>query len=356
MKTSARRTLFVACVCAMLLALVSVQAQVQIPQFLFKWGELGTSSGQFNAVEGIDVDLDGNIYAVDSSNSRVQVFTAEGEFLFAWGSFCDLAEVENCENEAGEGQFNAPSGLEIDRNNGLVYITGAFNHRVQVFDLDGNFVSQFGSQGTELGQFNIPLDLAIDGAGNIYVSEVTGHRIQVFDGDGNVLRVIGTQGSGEGELNFPIGIEIYENSLYVAENGNARIQQFDLEGNFIRAWGDSCDLATATNCESANGAGEFNALFDITTDSDGRVFVLDQGNSRVQFFTAEGEYLGQWGSPCNLVGDEDIPAGTGCRDPDGSGPLEFGDGQFHFPKGIVVTDDGRIYISDSDNHRIQVFQ
>jgi uncharacterized protein (TIGR03663 family) len=108
-----------------------------------------------------------------------------------------------------------------------------------------------------------------------------------------------------------------------------------------RVWGDGGNAGT--------GPGRFNHPRGIAAGPDGRVYVVDSDNHRVQVFDADGTFLQQWGSNCNLA------TGLGCVDPDGSGPLESGDGQFQEPWGIAVGPDGRVYVADTWNHRIQVF-
>jgi len=87
----------------------------------------------------------------------------------------------------------------------------------------------------------------------------------------------------------------------------------------------------------------------VAIGPDGNVYVVDSDNHRVQVFDASGFPLRQWGSNCNLA------TGSGCIDPDGDGPLAYGDGQFQEPWGIAVGADGRVYVADTWNHRIQVF-
>jgi DNA-binding beta-propeller fold protein YncE len=87
----------------------------------------------------------------------------------------------------------------------------------------------------------------------------------------------------------------------------------------------------------------------IAVGPDGNVYVLDSDNHRVQVFAENGAYLLEWGSQCNLT------TGVGCADLDGDGPMEVGDGQFQEPWGIAVADDGRVYVADTWNHRIQAF-
>jgi uncharacterized protein (TIGR03663 family) len=95
--------------------------------------------------------------------------------------------------------------------------------------------------------------------------------------------------------------------------------------------------------------GQFNHPRGVALGPEGKVYVVDSDNHRVQVFDAEGAFLRTWGSQCNLA------EGYGCADPDGDGPLAYGDGQFQEPWGIAVAADGRVYVADTWNHRIQVF-
>jgi uncharacterized protein (TIGR03663 family) len=95
--------------------------------------------------------------------------------------------------------------------------------------------------------------------------------------------------------------------------------------------------------------GMFNHPRGVAVGPEGNVYVVDSDNHRVQVFDASGTFLRSWGSNCNLA------TGLGCADPDGDGPLSLGDGQFQEPWGITVSDSGRVYVADTWNHRIQVF-
>ncbi len=331
------------------------------PSLVGKWGSLGEGPGEFNAPEGIALGPEGRIYVADTNNHRVQVFDAQGQFLFQWGSLCVLETKEGCSSLAG--QFNTPEGLVYNPLSGIVYVADSGNHRIQAFSPEGEFLFQWGSEGNAEGQFNNPVGLATDEEGRVYVADVVNHRVQVFDHAGKFLKAWGREGTEAGQFRFPSGIAIYKDSVYVTDNGNHRVQRFDLDGRFLNSWGSLCSLSTQEGCVDPDGDGplragdgQFRRPFGIAADQAGRIYVLDQGNNRAEVFDAEGLFLGAWGSLCALVGTEDVPAGTGCLDPDGAGPSDLGDGQFFFPKGIAVSTQGLIYIADSDNHRVQVFR
>jgi len=97
-----------------------------------------------------------------------------------------------------------------------------------------------------------------------------------------------------------------------------------------------------------NGPGQLWAPGGIAVDSRGNLFIADSGNHRVVRFDAQGNFF-SWGSYCDLLTQE------GCLDPDGEGPLEVGDGQFKTPWGLAVDASGHVYVADTWNHRIQVF-
>lgn len=77
-------------------------------------------------------------------------------------------------------------------SNGTVFVAGYAN--IQKFTTDGTFLGQWGSVGSEAGQFNSPSGIAIDGDGNVYVVDTRNHRIQKFTSDGEFLGWWGREG------------------------------------------------------------------------------------------------------------------------------------------------------------------
>ena len=312
-----------------LLAMPAVVEAAGSMQFLTKWGSHGTANGQFREPSGLVVGVGGNLYVADRANHRIQVFTNNGAFVSTWG-----------DSGTGNGQFNSPRDVAVDAN-GQVYVTDFFNDRVQVFSSTGTYLRQWGSTGTGTGQFKSPRGIAVDESLHVFVSEdgFPNKRIQKFTSTGVFLDTWGTIGAGNGQFQSPRAVTTNDSGdVYVTDTLNNRVQKFTSVGDFLVAWG---------TMGAGNGEFQFPGGLAIST---GRVFVIDTSNHRVQIFGASGAFLETSGSQCR------ISDGSGCVDPDGGGPLALGDDQFFFPLGIAVDPaDGDVFVSDSQNHRIQKF-
>jgi len=191
---------------------------------------------------------------------------------------------------------------------------------------DGQVI--IGSQGGARGQFLAPASMALDAEGNVYVADSGNHRIQKFDSALNFLGAFGSAGGGEGQFNEPWGVAVDAGGyIYVADTWNHRIQKFDSSFQFVKAWGGPFLEVGQRAPEPL----EFFGPRSIAVDGDGNLLVVDTGNKRVVKFTAEGDFLAQFGE-------------------EGSGP-----GQFNEPVGIAVTPSGEILVADTWNLRIQRF-
>jgi streptogramin lyase len=133
----------------------------------------------------------------------------------------------------------------------------------------------------------------------------------------------GTEGSEDGNFNNPCDVELDANGkMYVCEYGNHRIQIFSASGDHEKTIGSR-----------GSNTGQFNNPKSIAVNSTGKIYVADQLNHRIQIFTAQGNY--------------DYSIGTGSI---GTGP-----GEFSSPRGIAVDSNDKIYVSDYSNNRVQVF-
>ncbi len=261
-----------------------------ITQYLSQFGSLGSSTGQFNRPLGIALDLQGNIYVVDSNNNRIEKFSFFGKYLSQFGT-----------SGSGNGQFNKPVGITID-SSGHIYVADTENNRVQKFNASGAYLSQFGTSGSGNGQFSIPHGVALDLFGNIYVADTGNNRIQKFDANGNYMFQWGTYtfNSTVG-LYSPWAITSTGNSIYLSDTGNNRIEGFN--------GGDGATLGIFGSFGSGNG--EFNQPAGSAFSSNGQTFYLaDLGNNRIQRFNWAGGYETQWGTQGSGNGQFTYPFGV----------------------------------------------
>ena len=134
-------------------------------------GSVGDGDGQFSQPVDVAVDLTGTVFVLDAGNNRVQKFDGQGHYLSDWGI-----------PGSRPGQFNAPSGITTDASGG-VYVTDSLNFRVQKFDSASRPLAQWGAPGSGDGQFSHARGLAVDDRGRVFVSDVDNNRIQVFTPD-----------------------------------------------------------------------------------------------------------------------------------------------------------------------------
>ena len=115
--------------------------------------------------------------------------------------------------------------------------------------------------------------------------------------------------------------------VVIADAYNHRIQVFSHDGTFIRMWGGPLGLGW-----KGSGRGQFNVATGVGVDQQGRIYVADFYNDRIQIFSSKGRWLGTFGTH-------------------GTGP-----GQFNYPTDVAVRPDGTIYVVDFGNNRIQVWK
>jgi streptogramin lyase len=183
---------------------------------LAQWGVNGTNAGQLAFPRSIAVGPKGDLFISEYSYvERIQHFGPRGtNFLGEWGKPGD-----------GPGEFNRVEGIGVAPN-GEVYAADSCNHRIQVFTPDGKFVRQFGHAGNGVGEMSYPYDVRIDPAGNVFVCEFGNSRIQVFDQSGKSIEIIGGPGGAPGQFTNPWSICLdSKGNLYVADSQNHRLQK-----------------------------------------------------------------------------------------------------------------------------------
>ncbi len=271
---------------------------------------------------GVHSDGDGRVYVADSATGKVIVFDSKAKEVLVFG-------------KKGPGQLSKAMGV-VSGKDGRVYVTDSWMNRVVIFDAKGKFLNAIGGKDVLVKPIGIALD---EKRGRIYVVDAHGHQIVAFDPEGNVLFSIGkknapvelasgasdhawNRGFKKGEFRFPSNIAVdKEGKLYVADTLNFRVQVFNPEGEYLSTVGGLGD-----------GLGQFSRPKGVAVDSQGNVYVSDASFSNVQIFDAGGNLLLFFGN----VGTER--------------------GEFYLPAAISIDASDRIYVADQYNERIQVFQ
>ncbi|MDB5101022.1 MAG: hypothetical protein JWM80_5443 [Cyanobacteria bacterium RYN_339] len=123
---------------------------------------------------GLAIDNANALYVIDNSagpGSAVKKFDGKSaKAILTFGN----------NSGSAPSQFRGATDLAVDNRSGEIYVVDSGNNRVQRFDRDGRFVSEFGSAGRSNGQFDKPYGIAIDKDGTIYVSDTGNKRIQKF--------------------------------------------------------------------------------------------------------------------------------------------------------------------------------
>ncbi len=151
-------------------------------------------------------------------------------------------------------------------------------------------------------------------------------------------QVFGSQGSAPGQFQSPRGIEVGPNGfIYVADAGNNRIQKFTADGQFVAAW-NVIEMEEMETME-AGGIQGLNDPWDVAVAPDGFIYVADTWNHRIRKLDTDGNPITAWG----------VSGQYGPGDASGQSA-------FYGPRGIAIGPGGRVYVTDTGNKRVQVFE
>ena len=206
-------------------------------------------------------------------------------------------------------EWGSTAGVDVDPTNGTVWIidrcgsntcVGSDLDPILQYDADGTFLKSFGS-----GMFAFPHGIHVDLEGNVWVTDPlpadgrgaggdVGQQVTKFSPNGEVLMELGTRkvtGRGTNTFSSPSDVVVGRNGeIFVAdghaEGTNERIVKFDRNGTYIMEWGVPGFGPCGTN--------QFSSLHVLELDSQGRLFVADRDNNRIQIFDQEGNFLECW--------------------------------------------------------------
>jgi len=216
-------------------------------------------------INGLAIDDDGRIFVTDVKLHHVLV----------------LNKLHQPIAEFGAGELVSPAGIAIDKENRLLYVVDTQQDQVLVFDADSyKLLRRIGTAGkkhtlTSPGNFSLPDGVAVDKDGNVYVTDTLNDRVEIFDADGNFISQFGTPGDGPGHFARPKGIAIdRDGHVWVTDEVQSRVQVFNKKGQLLIYFGGLGWYP-----------GEFQALYGIASDDrDNRIITTEQFPGRVQVF------------------------------------------------------------------------
>ncbi|VAX31275.1 hypothetical protein MNBD_NITROSPIRAE01-443 [hydrothermal vent metagenome] len=194
------------------------------------------------------------------------------------------------------------------------------------------FLMSWGEKESDWGRLKEPFDAAVGPKGFLYVTDARLQKVFKFDGDGRVI----TEWGDAKRFEKPTGITVSADGfVYVSDYDNDHILKFTSEGKFLKQWG-----------RSGIGEGEFDSPSGLAVDDSGNIYVTDLYNHRVQKFSSDGRFLLSWGQEGKV---NNVRSALNFL---------FGEGKenlFYYPAKIAVSTKGEVFVSDSYNNRVQVF-
>lgn len=226
------------------------------------------------------------------------------------------------------GAAHQPVYVAVDPITSDVYVSDRLAQAVYVYDAKGVYRRTFVPRG-DLGGGWQPLGLAFDARGDLYVTDVSAkaHRVLVFGRDGTLARTLGAAD----KLVFPNGIAIDKRgTTYVSDSNNGRLVTFDPAGKF------------ASTINRGVGEGDLGLPRGAAIDGSNRLHVVDTSAHNIKVYRIEAaksstsrapslKYIGSFGDEGQV------------------------DGAFEFPNGVATDSRARIYVTDRENNRVQVW-
>ena len=232
------------------------------------WNQWDSMWVKPHAVHINPYDPDKHVWIVDDFAHAIYKFTNDGK---------EIIQTLGVPNEPGQDEkhFARPTFMAFSED-AIFVADGYVNSRVIKFDLEGNYLLQWGQEGTlpddtRPGYFNALHGIDIDPeSGRVYVSDRMNNRIQVFDQNGNFIfqwRV----GDPPSDVQYLI---VSNGALWVMDAGTTKLLKYDLEGNFLNSWGTWGTFS-----------GGMWGVHGMTVDEEGNFYISEVNTGRVQKFT-----------------------------------------------------------------------
>jgi len=304
-------------------------------------------TARFNNPEGLAVDGQGDLYVADSGNNIIRKVTRDKVVTIMAGSAGQPGSADGTNNTA---QFNNPIGLAVDRA-GNVYVADSGNDTIRIVTAGGVVTTLAGSAGqsgsadgtNSAARFNHPSGVAVDSAGNVYVADVGNKTIRQITSNGVVTTLAGStgqSGSTDGtnitaRFAYPFGVTVdTSNQLYVTDTSNFTLRKVATNGAVTTLAGRA---GQPGSMDGTGSAARFFVPSGLAVDSAGNVYLADTGNSTIRKVTSGAVVTTLAGSP-GLTGSADDITGTA---------------RYFLPNGVAVDGAGTVYVADTGNSTIR---
>jgi hypothetical protein len=182
--------------------------------------------------------------------------------------------------------YKEATSVAVDANDQVYVFNRGANSPVIVFSPEGEIVSTWGE-----GVFTRAHGVRIGPDGSVFCVDDGAHAVRKFTPEGKLLMTIGEPGKAAPPMsgkpfNRPtdVAVDPRDGFLYISDGySNARVHKYTPDGEYVTSWG-----------ESGTDPGQFNIVHNIQIDNQGRVFVCDRENQRIQIFDTDGNYVDQW--------------------------------------------------------------
>jgi tripartite motif-containing protein 71 len=260
-------------------------------------------NANFKKPVDVAVSDSGDIYVLDKQLAQVVVFDKEGKIKITFGA-----------KGSGPGKMYNPESIALSMND-EVLIADTGNDRILVFKTNGQFDYAIGSSGTNPGEFIMPNCVAVNTSGYIFISDKKNRALAKFTPKGVFLNQYALD-QGPDDILFD-----RQNNLYILFSKQGKIAKYDAA---LKASGEITLIKEAKDFLKETSR--------IAVDHRGDIYLVRIGDNRIVKMTKDTNITLTFGS-----------GGTGR-------------GQFNFPLGIVTDSNDTLYIADSKNNRVQIFQ
>ena len=234
----------------------------------------GSKFGQISNGYGLAIDsINSRVYVCDFDNNCVQVFFENLQPAFV------IYDSKISRHK----KLSGPWGIDIEGSR--VYVTQNKRDCINVYNLEGKFLTQFGKEGSGSGELRYPQGISVDSSHNVFVCDNGNCRIQVFCFDSKKYHFLMEIGEA-GDFTWPRDIYAKRHHLYILDSMSPCLQVWSKDGSFLRKF-----------ISTGPGQDVDNPLF-FTLDEEGNILISDSGHSVIRVFKPEGEvsaFIGRFG-------------------------------------------------------------